>query len=262
MYTKHIKTSKTNFTDESTNLNKRNRDIIETLANRSGDSFNTVLNNIILFCDLPWDVKTFLEKGLNSMKYEYEAKAFEASYTVRKQLFQRAELCNKLRSYLEGGDLTDALMNKESAEAPNDHTVIAIQSGYTAIAIQNGHAVFPENWIQLNPEDAKNSLYVWVVDTNPKIINGNNVPHFVFYSTSKNINDVKIQNTINDLCVNKYPLFSDILSRRIKEEEIYKLNCSDLSNKIQVNYFILRDENEYYSYEGTKECPYGAKIIH
>lgn len=239
-------------------LNDRNKDIIETLANSSDTSFSTVLNCIITaLCDAPRDIRNSITEVLMNKQEAYKQSIPDSPYITKTELWHKLDICQMLCKYINAGEFTDDVARERKEKSHNNLIKIKIKDGY---------AVFPDDWAQLNPEDAENCSYVVIIEVSPRkpyILNGEIPPHFVYYAKYNHHNvDDKFYSHIDDLCVQKYPPFKKLIDDRIHIDEENKLSLDELKKRTIIGYFYLYVEGEdSRSTIDNYDPPYGAKII-
>lgn len=241
-------------------MDERNKDILEALSNSSNVSFSTTLNLMITtLCDAPKDIQEPIIKELEKLQKAYEQSIPEAQYMTRLSLWNKIDICKQLCSYIKGGELSDDMARIEDEKSKRN---------LTKVKIKNGYAVFPKDWVQLNPEDAENCPYIEIVEINPskpKVLGGIVPPHFVYFAPyyGSDVND-KIHGIINELCIKKYPPFKILLEDEISTDEYSTLSLEEIRNRTQIGHFNLYIEGEDTDFRSkikNYEPPYGAKII-
>jgi len=133
------------------------------------------------------------------------------------------------------------------------------------IRIKNGLLICPEDWIILNPEEAREKEYAGVVECNNSSFY--HIPHFVWFRESPSVTDITLEEkeSVKKMCVQKWPHFKDIIQKQVTlvSDSEYPGNYKNLDEWMrspEIGLFtILADDNPLYDAE--KKPPFGAKII-
>ncbi len=168
-------------------------------------------------------------------------------------------------------------LNRKSQQIIRLKTLLSDYEGYSAknpsnkfynIKIKSGVAHIPASFILLNGEDAEQALYVYIIEVEKKS-GSYSIPHFVFFSQSKDLSDKQIEE-IYDLCEGAFPDFKLIRAREVqpiysKEPHVISnmVNYEEYKNSENIGVFKLMtsEKIEYIkSYDSHYKPPYSAYI--
>lgn len=239
----------------SIDLTDENRVILNEVKGRTGTPIGQTINFLVtLFCRIPSDVKAellaFCKEKLTEisdrMKYagEYETQSLMNKYGFYRRL---AVFFN------DGNDFCVSVKDEEPK--------------MQRIEMLGGVLVCPADYIILNREDAKNSLYASVVEVRHA---GYGVPHFVFFSSREAKTYTRSDtNFIEDLCAREWPRFRDIMDRVVElvydpnaEEQNFStcLNAKVAYEAPQIGHFGVYVQGDR-DYPSNYKPPMGVKII-
>ncbi|EPB8220769.1 hypothetical protein [Clostridium perfringens] len=143
-------------------------------------------------------------------------------------------------------------------DGEKENFIIEENNSMKKIEIQNGYVIFPEDWVILNEDDAKNCEYVGVIE----VKNGTkyNSPHFLFFST-KPINELTNNDTkkLDEKCIKMFSDYQKILNDYIPlkyDEKGEMLNGKEHISGPIPGYFAILDYGLDISY-----YPLGAMVF-
>ena len=81
-------------------------------------------------------------------------------------------------------------------------------SEYNYIEISNGCFKYPNDWLLINPEDAPDANYVFVIECRNS--QKYSIPHYVYFSDKEVEHDYIVAS-----CLNKYPEFQLVIDKQV-----------------------------------------------
>ena len=135
--------------------------------------------------------------------------------------------------------------------------------GYSNTKLKNGFAVYPDDWIVLNEEEAENCSYAYVIEMANR--EGKyNFPHFIFFSDMENVR--KLDNgKIYSMAIKAYPDFIKVLSMQVDAKFsdpddkgiTYLINGDLFKQAPNIGIFKI----ETFGKKDISNYPFGAMII-
>lgn len=224
------------------NLTEDNKVSLDILAEELGMKYGPVVNMIIsTFCDMPEDIKHEIIAFCKSKREE-----LKVIYLVAGDC-EKDKIKKERQHYLS----IMKLMNKGMIENIESKIIIKEKK----VELKTGYVIIPDDWILLNPEDAKNCMEVDVVECRHSEEYG--IPHFVYFTNDYKNED---ETVIEELCVKAYPKFREIMDMQVKplrnsDGKGKILNAEEYMASPTIGHFPLPEKSE------NSNPPFGAMIV-
>lgn len=227
----------------SLDVSGSNKVLLDILAEELGMKYGPVVNMIIsTFCDMPEDIKHEFMAFCKSKREE-----LEIIYRVAGDC-EKDKIKKERHYYLS----IIKLINKGIIENIEPETIIKERK---KVELKTGYVIIPDDWILLNPEDAKNCMEVDVVECRHSEEYG--IPHFVYFTNDYKNED---ETLIEEMCVKAHPKFREIIDMQVKplrnsDGKGKILNAEEYMAAPTIGHFPLPEKGE------NSNPPFGAMIV-
>lgn len=247
---KNIKSNR--FTIE---LSDENKDSLEYTKEYMFKPYGNIVNDVLSFAlscpeEMQQDLLIFCKKKLTEL---YDKINIVSPYEKE-----------KISTQIDKYNLIIPYLNKGVPISMDN--LLAEKSNLKSYDFEGGRLIVPEDWIILNPEEARQSWNALVVECRQNL-KGVEIPHFVYYH---NMNDKQVNtissymDEVNRLCCQKWKKFNDVVALQV--ELLFDpithtpLNDAEVAASPQIGYFIIPVLGEK-KHRKQQELPYGACII-
>ncbi len=184
-------------------LTPENKDTLDRLKKEQRLPYGTTINTLIsTFATLPKDVNDeMLEFAKLRLKLTYRMMDGAGTYNLR-DLYKKAQAYSDVAAFLNGG---------ETIPTHEIEKMCVLRK----LPFAGGILLCPDDWIIVNPERAKDSEYVCVIECRNATKHG--IPHLVFFSTQPFVREYSESYTsyVYDACIKAWPKFKEILGMQV-----------------------------------------------
>jgi len=215
-------------------------DLTENLNIKYGPAVNLIIST---FCGMPKMIRQEFKDFCLRRYGEISNSITEAGEFERQSLREKRNYYLQMLKVLNGGkDISkeDLMMQK--------------------IPLKKGYLLCPRDWVILNPERAKDSLYAGCVEC--KNSRRYQIPHLLFFCDYKYTQDYpeEFLQKVNGMCIKAWPRFQSVIADQIplipdltgKTDYVNKV---DYLNSPVIAYYSIWEKEE------MEDTPFGATII-
>lgn len=231
----------------------KNKKILDKLVEKYDSKYSPIMNRIITtFCDMSPQLKSTIESAVMNERHrlmnqlENDHDPFYAN-AYKKDILN----CEDILRMMNNGEYDVLEDSKEECSMKK-------------IKLQNGYLIIPNDWIVVNPDDAKVSSYAYVMECRNHIKYG--VPHFIYLSNDSNYSS-DMENHFRELCRINWDGFVKIEELENKNKLVADpdnpteyLNMNEYLAAPSMGFFKIEEQGERLRLDG-QEPPYGAMIV-
>lgn len=234
-------------------LTEKNRETLDKIKTDQRSSYGTTINELIeVFFNTPESVKKELvEFIIQKLKQLYKQMDTTDDFNFK-------EISEKTQAYI---NIAALFNNRKSLSANEIDSAVTLRK----IPMKNGFLICPEEWIIVNPEEAKDSEYACVLECRNSSKYG--IPHFLIFSNCETVKSYSqlYEESIYRKCCSAYPKFSEILEMQVTpiddpDNPGLILNTDEWIGAPNIGLFdvYIQDDPKY----GIKyNPPFGARIV-